>query len=215
MSDYTDSPACDLVATQCACCSRPLVDAVSVETGVGPECRKRHGYADAQGEPDWTAVAEALAAIRGTDIGTVEGKVLPLGPEGTEAAWRLGGIETRKSANVLVHRIAAQQEGPAVLQLVNAVRALGYTKLADRIAERLASVRIERVAGRIVVRAPYSPESVTAFRRVPGRKFEKDGRDARNTFPESSAKAVLGALRSCFPGATAIGPKGLFVLVAA
>jgi hypothetical protein len=33
-----------MLATQCACCGLPLVDAKSVETGVGPDCRKKHGF---------------------------------------------------------------------------------------------------------------------------------------------------------------------------
>ena len=37
---YQDSTACKLLATQCVICGRALVDARSVELGVGPECRK-------------------------------------------------------------------------------------------------------------------------------------------------------------------------------
>jgi hypothetical protein len=44
MSSYENAPATRMLATHCACCGRPLVDAKSVECGVGPECRKRHGY---------------------------------------------------------------------------------------------------------------------------------------------------------------------------
>lgn len=33
----------EIIATVCACCGRRLVDAESVETGIGPECRKRFG----------------------------------------------------------------------------------------------------------------------------------------------------------------------------
>lgn len=33
-----------LVATNCAICARPLRDSISVEAGIGPECRKRYGY---------------------------------------------------------------------------------------------------------------------------------------------------------------------------
>lgn len=40
---YEDSPQAKLVATHCAACRRPLVDAVSVQTGLGPECRRKHG----------------------------------------------------------------------------------------------------------------------------------------------------------------------------
>lgn len=41
---YENAPATKLVATDCACCGRPLVDAKSVEAGIGPDCRKRHGF---------------------------------------------------------------------------------------------------------------------------------------------------------------------------
>lgn len=44
MSTYEQAPATHLLATQCAACGRPLLDARSVEAGLGPECRKRHGY---------------------------------------------------------------------------------------------------------------------------------------------------------------------------
>ncbi len=52
---HESAPATAMVATLCAACSRPLVDAQSVEAGLGPECRKRHGYlievpAEARGE---------------------------------------------------------------------------------------------------------------------------------------------------------------------
>lgn len=37
---YENSIQCRLLATHCCCCGRPLVDAISVEMGIGPECRK-------------------------------------------------------------------------------------------------------------------------------------------------------------------------------
>jgi hypothetical protein len=39
---HENAPATKLLATACACCGRDLVDAVSVETGIGPECRKKY-----------------------------------------------------------------------------------------------------------------------------------------------------------------------------
>jgi len=41
MSDYTAAPATKMLATNCIICNRPLADARSVETGVGPECASR------------------------------------------------------------------------------------------------------------------------------------------------------------------------------
>ena len=39
---YTAAPATRLLATHCCSCGRPLVDSISVNLGIGPECRK--GY---------------------------------------------------------------------------------------------------------------------------------------------------------------------------
>lgn len=36
---YVDAATTRLLATHCCCCGRPLVDAISVELGIGPECR--------------------------------------------------------------------------------------------------------------------------------------------------------------------------------
>jgi len=43
---YMNAPATAMLATNCAFCARPLVDAQSVETGIGPVCRKRYMMAD-------------------------------------------------------------------------------------------------------------------------------------------------------------------------
>ena len=47
---YVNAPATRLLATYCCCCGRPLVDATSVELGIGPECRngETNGIADEQ-----------------------------------------------------------------------------------------------------------------------------------------------------------------------
>ena len=41
---YEDAPATKMLATSCAVCRRPLLDAASVDFGIGPDCRKRHGF---------------------------------------------------------------------------------------------------------------------------------------------------------------------------
>jgi hypothetical protein len=42
---YEAAPATALVATHCALCGRPLVDAESVERGIGPVCADKYGAA--------------------------------------------------------------------------------------------------------------------------------------------------------------------------
>lgn len=46
MPGYENAPATKLVATDCAACGRPLVDAPSVESGMGPHCRRKYGVPD-------------------------------------------------------------------------------------------------------------------------------------------------------------------------
>jgi hypothetical protein len=41
MTSYLEAPATKMLATHCAACGRPLVDVVSVEVGMGPDCRAR------------------------------------------------------------------------------------------------------------------------------------------------------------------------------
>jgi hypothetical protein len=43
---YESAPGTKMLATRCICCGRPLLDAVSVEVGIGPVCRKKSGYED-------------------------------------------------------------------------------------------------------------------------------------------------------------------------
>jgi hypothetical protein len=57
--NYEAAPATKLVATACAVCARPLVDAQSVELGIGPDCRNRYGY-DMPVEPEIRKEANRL-----------------------------------------------------------------------------------------------------------------------------------------------------------
>ncbi len=169
---YENAPATQLVATRCAVCSRALVDAVSVETGIGPECRKKYGF-NQEASP-----------------------------------------EARAEANRLVYRIAARQDGLDVAQACEALCALGFTKLAARIMERLVTVTITEAAyGRLAVSTPYSVEVVDAMRRIPGRRW--DGEAKANTFPATERRAIFTALQNCFPGVIATGPRGVFQIPAA
>lgn len=43
---YENAPATTMLASHCACCARPLVDAQSVEIGIGPVCREKYMVVD-------------------------------------------------------------------------------------------------------------------------------------------------------------------------
>ncbi len=49
---YEDAPATKMLAAFCAMCARELLDAQSVEAGVGPVCRAKYGIADTLDEDD-------------------------------------------------------------------------------------------------------------------------------------------------------------------
>ena len=58
-SSYETAPATRMLATQCAVCARPLLDAVSVETGIGPHCRAKYGF-NVEVAPELRAEANRL-----------------------------------------------------------------------------------------------------------------------------------------------------------
>lgn len=93
---YETAPATVLVATNCAVCARPLVDAVSVETGMGPDCRKKHGF-NIEAAPETRAEANKLVYQIALNQGGVE--VL-------KAAVRLRELGFSKLAAVLIERKA-------------------------------------------------------------------------------------------------------------
>lgn len=65
MSDYENAPATKMLSANCAVCGRPLVDAISVEMGIGPECRKEYDggiTAAVQSEANKIVHGAALAA---------------------------------------------------------------------------------------------------------------------------------------------------------
>lgn len=169
---YENAPACEMLATHCAACARPLVDAVSVEANMGPICREKYGVVDGATE------------------------------------------EQRAAANVIVARIAREVSGLSddnVLELVAELRDLGFVALADRIVNRVVGapkVTITVDGPELVVASPYSPDAVAVLRRVPGRFW--DSEEKVNRFPLRSKRALWAALRECFPGVAAEGPKGRF-----
>lgn len=206
---YEAAPATTLVATQCACCARALVDAVSVETGVGPVCREKHGYGTAQTSADWTAALAALgSAVSASDI----------------ASW---GDDAQRAANALVYRVAVEQRGPAVSAYVAAIAALGFATMAERIRERIdprwyrdaapesprhATIRIDMGAdGMLALTSPYAPNAVAALRAVPGRRWN----GSQNTFPTTSLDAVVWALRVGYPGQSVVMADGTIVVLRA
>lgn len=196
---YENAPATKLVATHCAACARPLVDAVSVETGMGPDCRKKHGYTQPDLAVDVVAVVSALAASLPADV-YVE-----------LTAKASISTEARACANVLVHRIAVEQTGPLVASYVAALSKLGFVKLADRIADRLGKVEVTEEGSDFVVRTPFNEAFVSLVRGLPGRRW--DAAAKANRVPVRERSRLWGILKQTFPAGTPVrGPRGVAVL---
>ena len=183
---YETAPATILLATHCACCGRPLVDATSVEAGVGPECRRRHGYDDAQGEPDWAAAERFVGELA----------------DSTRTP--------REVVNRLVHRFACSTDRTERSELMGAIAALGYTTLARKLATQAAGiVKVLPAGDRLAIETPYRADFVAALKaeRI-GARWNRD--DKVWTIPtDARARAGLWrALRSHFAGALLVTERG-------
>lgn len=189
---YETAPATEMLATQCACCGRPLVDAISVETGIGPHCRAKHGYGESSGEPDWSVALSHLGAV----------------PDGAGEVW---GVDAHRAANVIVHEIACRQNGERSRSLVCALSALGFSRLASRCAERAGTVvHVIPEGNDLLIKGPYSELFIEAVRRVPGRRWDPLAK--ANRVPATQRRALWTALVQGYPPETVIVGKTIRTL---
>lgn len=205
---YEDAPGTKLLAVSCAVCAHPLLDAVSVEAGIGPDCRAKYGYAEAQGDPDFEALAVLCA----------QGELVEFAEEFRERAraererptWQSRPPVPRRFANVLVHRIAAAQTGPNVGAYVTALAAFGFTKLARRIAERLGAVEVTREGEDLLVRTTrrLDDEDFDAFAKATRAVGRWDRERKVRVVPVSAKRALWDALRKGLrPGTLVLGER--------
>lgn len=196
---YEQSPAVDLVATNCALCGRPLLDADSVECGMGPTCRARYG---AGGPGTAGNATEALA---------LSARLPEALRERAEELVR--GGDGRALANWAVNRIAALggAAGDDVAdELVLVVAAAGYVKLAAALAERhsRAVVNVGQEGAELTVSAPYNPTFTENSRRVRGRRWDREAKVFR--FPASERIGVWRELVASFgAGTMVVGANGM------
>jgi hypothetical protein len=187
------------VASHCCACGRTLKDATSIEFGIGPVCRKKYQYEDAYPIDEGTALQLAVFL---TD------SAIPAG-----LAGRIGEAclddNSRRAANLLVH--AASTEGPhAAIQAAQALRLLGYEKLASRMQQRLAKIHISVEYNHLIVQTPFNPAFLAAMRNIPHRKW--DFTRKVNVVPSQYKTALFQALLYCFHGELGVGPKGPFII---
>lgn len=216
MTNYVNAAATKFVSTHCACCGKALVDADSVQAGVGPDCRAMHGRDVPTRPADWHAVREILANF-GSELGAPDTLVTD---ETAAVAHRI--------ANVLVHRFAANFR--TARWIPDALHALGYDKLGARCAKRArvklgavtappqGEVRIESRTdswewrGRtytrevLAVTSPRDERFIAAVRALPGRRWDADAKVW--TVPATERPALWAAVRGCFAGLPLVSAKG-------
>jgi hypothetical protein len=182
MNDYTNAPACRLLATHCVACGRALVDAVSVELGIGPECRA--GFR-ADLTPEAQKVANGL--VHEAAIAAQQGKV--------EIVMALADRIEREC-------MMGELAGKIRERFVNAVAK----------AERNADITIKIAGAVYQVVTPYrrgeAEEFKHAWRTIPGRRW--NGAARCNEIPLSQKPALWSLLKEFFPGKYGKGPQGVF-----
>jgi hypothetical protein len=183
MSNYENSPACRMLATHCVVCGRALVDSVSVELGIGPECRS-HFNGDLS--PEMQKVANGL--VYEAAIAAQQGKV----PVVLALADR---IERECLMGELAEKIRTRFTGTGVQK-----------------AERNPDITITEEGDMLVVRTPFRRKEGAAFIQawqvIPGRRYDRARRV--NIVPVSQAPALRELLRRFFMGKYVLGRKGLW-----
>jgi hypothetical protein len=66
---YENLRSTKMLATNCAVCGRPLRDAVSVEMGIGPDCRAKYGYNDCVNDENRMAANRLIFQIADLQTG--------------------------------------------------------------------------------------------------------------------------------------------------
>jgi len=224
---YENAETTLFLATHCAVCGRPLVDADSVHHAVGPDCRKRYGHGTPTKPADFVAVRTILVNF-GAELVTADPDLLT-----TEDANRV--------ANVLLHRYA--REYKTAKWIPDALHALGYDALAERAAKR-ARVKLGDVTappppapvatgtdvciqprtdrwtwqGReytrevLTVATPKDEGFIALVRNIPGRRWDSEARVW--TVPMDQKPALWTAVRTRFAGAKLVSDKGTTVIPA-
>jgi hypothetical protein len=122
------------VATYCVCCRRTLTDPLSISFGMGPKCRKNHGFDQVDSNADWALVFRALGAVCPAEVydAVVNAHGVRKGNEPLEIDTTV--LDAVKATRVLVHRLAvaldARDTSEQVIRYVAAISALGRLHLA-------------------------------------------------------------------------------------
>lgn len=212
MTNYTNAPACKLLATHCCACNTPLLDAKSIEIGMGPDCRQRlmgkKLPVTEEARKEANKIVHQLALlISGYKPDQVEG----LDTEAVQAAYALGGT---KAVGAML--AANHKEGATLL---DRLRVLGFDKLADKFEKNWLPIRITREGTNLLVVTPFNEAAITAWYGIKGQAWDKVRKcrvvpagAATLNGPDTNSGKVWALLQAHYAGLAGIGPKGPFVV---
>lgn len=112
-----------LTHSECCVCSRPLRDAESVETGIGPICRKNYGYTNAPASN--VDLAEALKTLTLARLDMDVFKYVIANKD-----------SVRMMNNILIAYctyLMGKRRGAEIVNVTPAIRTFGYPLLADKL----------------------------------------------------------------------------------
>lgn len=183
---YADSPACKMLATNCCACGRPLVDADSVENGIGPVCREKWGYdkeIDAEARVEANKLVYEASAINGAS------------PRMREIIDRLNELGLTELANKVFERIYK----PIKITVEPVPFGSGHARYAQG----------------IVVESPYNADFVSEIKLEISWKERTIVKDDKDKFRGWAVtlpckRALWKLLKKHYGGHDAVGPKGPF-----
>lgn len=185
---YEDAPSTILLASRCAVCSRSLRDAVSVELGIGPVCRERHGYDYGACTEEERQQANKLVHDCAVHVDDDEFRLIAC------AELRLLGFAK------LATRIEFRGKDEAKRR-----KAAKNTVVIKE--HKLPGIHGGWVKG-LLVSAPYNENANYAWRRIGGRKWMREHR--ANFIPSRCKQSLWHLLKTYYAGCAGTGPRGDF-----
>lgn len=187
---YEDAPAVELVATTCCVCGRPLLDAPSLKSGIGPICAEKTGYG-----------REDLPAGVRDEVNRLVYELAKYGKDkrAIERLMRLREL----GFDQLVARVEERLQELVEIRtfpIPSSVPPRVYAEFPEaETDQRFNAVRM-------------------AIKEIPGRRWEtvliSGKRERRWTFPRTKESfiAFRSMLAQLFPGCVVQGLKGLYVV---
>lgn len=177
MSDYERAVATQIMATHCCFCGRPLVDAESVQRGIGPICKGKYAIGDITDD----SLKEALGVVAANEAhlgGDLVGKIIGLRHDGGKDAGR-------QIANLVIYHASARRaESLFVLKCAEVLDAVGYETAGTQLRKNYARISIVENDGRLEIYTPYKQSFSDACRDFPKKLVYDDTKTTRDGRPK-------------------------------